>query len=118
MFKQALENIVTECAGGLGAILMGFDGIAIDQYLDENIAVDLNLIGIEYSNISKEINRAAEILTLGELSEVTIKTDKFFIILNVLTEEYFIALILDQAGNFGKGRYLLQREAPGLRLEL
>ncbi len=118
MFKQVLEKIVSQCSGGLGAVLMGFDGIAIDQFLAEDVPVDINLVGIEYSNISKEISRAAEILSLGDLSEVSIKTDRFFIILHVVTEEYFVALILDRNGNFGKGRYLLLREAPALRAEL
>ncbi len=118
MFKQVLENIVTECSGGLGAVLMGFDGIAIDQFVVDDVTVDINFIGIEYSNIAKEIGRAAEILNLGDVGEVTIKTNKYFIVLHVVTEEYFMGLIIDRAGNFGKGRYLLQREAPGLRAEL
>ncbi len=118
MFKETLEKIVTSCSGGRGGILMGFDGIAIDHFIPDELAVDLNLVGIEYSNISKEISRAADILKLGALNEVSIKTDSFFVILNVLTEEYFVALIVDRNGNYGQGRYLLNREAPGLRAEL
>ena len=118
MFKQVLENTVTSCSGALAAVLMGFDGIAIDQFVTDDADVDVNLVGIEYSNISKEISRAAEILSLGDLAELTIKTDRFYFVLHVVTDEYFIALILDSNGNFGKGRYLLRRETPGLRAEL
>ena len=67
MFKKILENIVSSCSGGAGAVLMGYDGIGIDQFsIDEN-QLDLNLVGIEYSNIVKEVRNAAEILKVGLL---------------------------------------------------
>lgn len=118
MFKSILENIVKSCSGGVGAVLMGYDGIGIDYYTGDDISLDLNLVGIEYSNVVKEIRNAAEVLTIGDLQEVTIKTDQFYVIIRSLTEEYFIALILDRQGNFGQGRYLLMREAASLCCEL
>ncbi|WP_029918144.1 roadblock/LC7 domain-containing protein [Pelobacter seleniigenes] len=118
MFKAILKDIVTGCSGGVGAILMGFDGISIDQYLGEDNSVDLNLVGIEYSNIAKEVRRAAEILNVGTLSEVSIKTERFYIIIQVVTDEYFVGLIVDRSGNYGQGRYLLMREVPRLRIDL
>lgn len=115
MFKSILETIVTSCSGGMGAVLMGYDGIGIDQYSVEDSTLDLNLVGIEYSNVIKEIRNAAEILTVGELQEVTIKTESFYVIIHALTEDYFVALMLERAGNFGQGRYLLLRESVALR---
>jgi len=118
MFKEILENIVTTCAGGVGAVLMGFDGIAIDQYVIEDTRLDLNLVSIEYSNVAKEIRKAAEVLNTGDLQEVAIKTEHYFVILHALTEDYFVALTLSRNGNFGQGRYLLMREAGNLKQAL
>lgn len=115
MFRTILEKIVTSCSGGMGAVLMGYDGIAIDQYMVEENTLDLNLVGIEYSNVTKEIRNAAEILQVGTLQEVTIKTEQFYVIIHSLTDEYFVALMLERNGNFGQGRYLLLREAVALR---
>ncbi len=118
MFKKILENIVSSCSGGAGAVLMGYDGIGIDQFsIDEN-QLDLNLVGIEYSNIVKEVRNAAEILKVGSLQEVSIKTEYYYIIIRPLTDEYFVALLINRDGNYGQGRYLLLREAPALRLLL
>lgn len=115
MFRPLMEKIVNACSGGLGAVLMGYDGIGIEQFsLDEN-PLNLDLVGIEYSNIAKEIRTAAEVLQIGGLEEVTIKTDRFYLIIQSLTEDYFVALVIDRAGNFGQGRYLLRRDAPALR---
>lgn len=115
MFKSILENIVNSCSGGVGAVLMGYDGIGIDQYVVEDTELDLNLVAIEYSNVTKEIRKAAEVLETGELQEVAIKTELFFVIVYALTDEYFVALTINRDGNYGQGRYLLMRDAGNLR---
>lgn len=118
MFKQILERIVTNCSGGVGAVLMGYDGIGIDQYINEEYSLDLNLVGIEYSNVTKEIASAAEILSIGTLQEVSIKTEHYYVIIHSLTDDYFVALMINRSGNFGQGRFLLMRESYPLRMGL
>ena len=118
MFKATLEKIVSACSGGIGAVLMGYDGIAIDQFSADENPLDLNLVGIEYSNVTKEIRNATEILNAGELQDVAIKTARYYLLIHSLTAEYFVALIIQRDGNFGQGRYLLMREAPALRQAL
>ena len=118
MFKQILKNIVSSCSGGAGAVLMGYDGIGIDQFSTDEGQFDLNLVGIEYSNTVREIHSAAEILKVGLLQEVSIKTESCYVIIRPLTDDYFVALLINRNGNYGQGRYLLMREAPALRLLL
>ena len=118
MFKEILENIVISCDGGVGAVLMGFDGIPIDQFVREENPIDLNQVAIEYANVTKEIRRAAEVLKTGALQEVAIKTDCYYVIIRALTEDYFVALTLTHDGNYGQGRYLLMREAGNFCQEL
>jgi len=114
MFKATLEKIVKESPGGVGAVLMGYDGIAIDQFFIDSEDIDLQLVALEYSNIVKEIRHTAEILGTGTLQEVTIKTGRFYVIIHALTDDYFVALTLRRDGNLGKGRYLILRDAPAL----
>ncbi|RME35990.1 MAG: roadblock/LC7 domain-containing protein [Deltaproteobacteria bacterium] len=118
MFADILQKIVEETRGGAGAVLMGYDGIAIDQYFRPIEGVDLQLIAVEYANILKDIKRTAEILDSGEMEEVTIRTGGFQVLIRVLNDDYFVALTIEKDGNFGKGRYLLMREAPNLRAAL
>lgn len=114
MFSKILQRIVEETAGGIGAVLMGYDGIAIDQFFSADEVVDLNMVVVEYSNVLKEIRKTAEILNLGEMEEISIRTDRFIIVIRMLNPEYFVALIISRDGNFGKGRYLLTREGFNL----
>ena len=115
MFKAVLEKIVNDCDGGIGAVLMGYDGIAIDQAGADESSLDLNLVGIEYSSVTKEVRNAADVLKIGELQEISVKTNNYYLIIHSLTDEYFVALIIERRGNFGQGRYLLMRESSALR---
>ena len=114
MFSEILQKIVDETGGGIGAVLMGYDGIAIDQYFSSEQELDVQMIVIEYSNVLKEIRKTAEILSLGEMEEISIRTDRFIIVIRVLSSEYFVATIINQDGNFGKCRYLMNRESSNL----
>lgn len=118
MFKAALKKIVDETPSGVGVVLMGYDGIAIDQHFIDTDDIDLQLVAIEYSNVVKEIRHTAEVLGTGALQEVTIKTGRYYVIIHALTDEYFIALTLRRDGNLGKARYLLRRDASELRQAL
>ena len=114
MFIDILQRIVEESGGGIGAVLMGYDGIAIDQYFSAGEQLDLQMIAVEYANVLKEIRKTAEILNVGEMEEVAIKTDLFHIVVRIITPDYFVAMTLRRDGNFGKARYLLTRETGNL----
>jgi predicted regulator of Ras-like GTPase activity (Roadblock/LC7/MglB family) len=114
MFNKILNSIVEETGGGIGAILMGYDGIAIEQVMKPVEGMDLSLVTVEFVSALQEIKKAVNILKLGSLEEVAIKTEKFHTIIRALNEEYFVALTVNEQGNLGKGRYLLSREKNNL----
>ena len=114
MFSEILQRIVEETGGGIGAVLMGYDGIAIDQFFSPDEELDLQMVVVEYSNVLKEIRKTAEILSLGEMEEISIRTDRFIIVIRMLNDDYFVALVIARDGNFGKGRYLMNREGFNL----
>jgi predicted regulator of Ras-like GTPase activity (Roadblock/LC7/MglB family) len=109
-FKNMLKDIVENVEGGVGAIVMGYDGIPIDDYIKENIHLDVQLMAIEYASILKEIKRTIEVLKTGVLEEVSIASEKSYVTVRVVSEDFFLALVLTHDGNFGKGRYLLKRD--------
>lgn len=118
MFTDVLSTIVEQTSGGIGAVLMGYDGIAVGQFHRPVEDIDLSLVAVEYANVLKEIKKAAEILQTGELEEVSILTGSYQVLIRTLTPEYFVSLTMERGGNAGKGRFLLMREAPNLRSQL
>ena len=115
--REKLKEIVEKVGGGVGAVIMGYDGIPIEEHMKEGI-FDVQILAVEYANVLKEVKRTIAVLKTGEMEEIMITTGQSRIIIRSVNEDFFIMLALDSDGNFGKGRYLLKREVPRLREEL
>ncbi len=119
MFTEHLKKLVDGVDGGIGSLIMGLDGIAVDSYVrDSASAEEVNTIGMEFSFLLTQVRKAGEVLQIGGVEEMTIKAEKLTLILRMLTDEYFLALMLDADGNFGKGRFFMRLAAPRLVAEL
>jgi predicted regulator of Ras-like GTPase activity (Roadblock/LC7/MglB family) len=118
MFREPLQKIVDNVEGGIAGLVMGFDGIAVESYTREGQKIDINTVGMEFSFILTQVRKAAEILDVGGVNEVSIKAERLTIVIRVLNNEYFLALALAPEGNYGKGRYLMRVVAPKLQQEL
>lgn len=110
MFKKILRPLVEENEGGVGAILIGYDGIPVEQVVKPEGGLNLGLVAVELVSALKEVKKAVAVLKLGELEEVSLKTPAFHILVRTLNDNYFIALAISEKGNIGKGRYLLNRD--------
>lgn len=117
-FRETLTDIVEKVGGGLGAVIMGYDGIAIEEYIREQKTCDIQLLAVEYATLLKEVKRTVSVLKTGDMDEMTISTELTRAIVRIINDEFFILLALDKEGNYGKGRFLLKRVAPLLREEL
>ncbi|MFO0636231.1 MAG: roadblock/LC7 domain-containing protein [Nannocystaceae bacterium] len=106
--------------GAAGAILMGFDGIAVMQHVADEAQgqVDLESTAMEFSFRFMELRRAAQSLDMGEVQDITVKGDRQTLVCRVLSDEYFVAVLLTDPGFLGKGRFLLRQSAPGLLADL
>jgi predicted regulator of Ras-like GTPase activity (Roadblock/LC7/MglB family) len=113
MFHEILQGILSE-TDGVSAVLMGYDGLAVDQVDRPCEGIDMNLVVVEYANVLKEVKNAVYLLNTGDLEEMAIRTERFHVIIRALTEDYFVTLTLPRNGNLGKGRYLLLRESTRL----
>lgn len=114
-FKAILKSLAEENIGALGGVIMGYDGIAIEEYLVESAGLDVSTLAIEYASVLKEIKRTVGVLKTGDLEEVSIISGQCIVLVRGVSDEFFIALVLSPDGNFGKARYLLKREAPKLK---
>ncbi|MDH5492568.1 MAG: hypothetical protein OEY14_11515, partial [Myxococcales bacterium] len=72
MFKEVLQEVVDGTEGAVAGLLMGYDGIAIDQYVRTEGLTDVENVGMELSVILKEIRKATVLLEAGDAREVAI----------------------------------------------
>jgi predicted regulator of Ras-like GTPase activity (Roadblock/LC7/MglB family) len=122
MFRESLQRVVDRVDGGMAGVLMGFDGISVEAYSRPRDATDagtdITTVGMEFAHVLTQMRRAAELLEVGGLGEVTLTTEKLAVVVRVLNEEYFLACALAPGGNLGKARYLLRVAAPRIQAEL
>jgi len=107
-FSEVLKGLTGDLKGAKGALIVGMDGIIVDEYSSEQSGVDMSSIGAEYGNVLKEIQKASQSLQFGEANEVAVTTEAVCLIMRKINEEYFVALLLSPDGNIGKGRFLVR----------
>jgi predicted regulator of Ras-like GTPase activity (Roadblock/LC7/MglB family) len=119
LFEQHLKKVVDNTEGGVGALIMGLDGIAVEHYLrDGSQKFDITTIGMEFSFILTQVKKAGELLKVGGLNEFTVKAESMTMIVRMINDEYFLAVVLGNGGNFGKCRFLMRMAQPRLLAEL
>jgi predicted regulator of Ras-like GTPase activity (Roadblock/LC7/MglB family) len=122
-FAPYLREIVDRCGGGVGAVLMGHDGIAIEQVLGRPaprgpLSEDIGTAGVEFGRILYEIRKVADALAGGEVVETVVRLTRFQLIFCPVDEETFLGVVLEPDGNLGKARYLIRRHLLAIRREL
>jgi predicted regulator of Ras-like GTPase activity (Roadblock/LC7/MglB family) len=115
-FSDILKQVVNGTEGALGALVVGLDGIPVEEYA-VNSEIDLQSMTVEYSALLKEIEKGSQTADMGSTKEVTVIADRAMIMLRRLNNEYFFVLVMRPNGNFGKGRFLLRMSVPKLLKE-
>ena len=110
MFRESLEKIIDNCDGAVGGVVMGFDGIAVET-VSRDGDTDVDTVSMEFSFVLGQVRKAAELLEVGALQEVSIRSENLTFVIRVLTEEYFLGVALKPEGNFGKSRFLMRMAA-------
>lgn len=122
-FESILRTIVDECGGGVGAVLMGVDGIPIEQVVTGRVPEgplqeDIATAGVEFSRILDEIRKASDALGGGPAEETVVVLARMSLVFRPIDEETFLAVVLLPDGNLGKARYLIRRHLLAIRQEL
>jgi predicted regulator of Ras-like GTPase activity (Roadblock/LC7/MglB family) len=110
-FKAALQEMVSNVDGSIGAGLVGLDGLVIDQ-VSVKADFDITVAGAEYATIIKNALKASQNFGLGKTSEIMISTEKASMIMMTVGSDYFATLALGLDGNLGRGRLELKKQIP------
>jgi predicted regulator of Ras-like GTPase activity (Roadblock/LC7/MglB family) len=110
MFKEALQTMVENTDGSLGALIMGADGLSVERYFnDEGANANLDVAAAEFTSLVRSAGRSAGELDLGDLREVIVAVGKLTFIMRLFNKDYFAVLALKPEGNLGRGRYELRK---------
>ena len=115
-FSEILREAVEKVDGAVAAMILGSDGIPVEEYAVEKL-LSLEDLGAEASTMIRDINSAARDLGLGAAREFSIISDKCGIILRQINAAYYLALVIRPDGNYGKGRFVLKTTVPKIEGE-
>lgn len=115
-FSDVLKEAVEKVDGAVSAMILGSDGIPVEEYATEKL-LNLEDLGAEASTMIKDINLAAKDLGIGTAREFSILSDKCGIIMRQINAAYYLALVIRPDGNYGKGRFVLKTTIPKIEGE-
>lgn len=116
MFRDVLTGLNDRIEGSMAVSLIGLDGIAVETVGDRTVPLDI--LGAEFGSFIKSIRHANTELNTGEVLQFSLVTEKYITFLSEVTPEYYILLVLDPAGNYGRARFELSKAKYLLRDEL
>ena len=117
-FKHHLQSITERVEGSVGALIMGTDGIAVEKVLGEAGAeANLDVAAAEFVSVLRAAERASSNMGYGALRELVVSTAEFHFLLRLVGRDYFLVLVLDTAGNLGRGRFELRKAELDLARE-
>ena len=119
MFKEVLQGMLDHTEGCQGVLIMGFDGIAVEKVFQDQVnSADYDIAVAEYTTLIRTARQKNADTGLGKLSEMTISNENELFILRLVSDDYYLAMILSPGGNFGRGRYEMRRAELLLEKEL
>jgi predicted regulator of Ras-like GTPase activity (Roadblock/LC7/MglB family) len=119
-FRESIVKLLDSIDGGVSCVLMGFDGITVDNY-DKSGAdhgLDIQTLAMEFAHLIAQARRTLDSVEAGTLEEFTLRTDRLTLVVRLLNAEYFLACAILPAASLGRARYLMRLTAPGLRADL
>jgi predicted regulator of Ras-like GTPase activity (Roadblock/LC7/MglB family) len=106
-FSNVLKEAVERVNGAISAMILGSDGMPVEEHTTEGI-LNIDDLSAESSQMIQDMNTAAETLKLGNAQEFMVVSDLCAIIVRRITQDYYLALVIRSGGNYGKGRFILR----------
>ena len=118
-FAAILGTLVSEASGAVAAVLLGRDGIAIEQVEAARLADEeserVASACAEFGRIFEEIRKASDSFGGGQPLETVVQLERWWLLLRPVDPETHLLLVLPPDGNVGKARFLMRRHLTALQ---
>ena len=116
MFRQVLSGLRERVDGAIAVSLIGLDGIAVETVGAGQVPLDV--LGAEFGGFVKSLRNANTELNTGDVLQFALVTERYITFLSEVTPEYYILLVMQPDGNYGRARFELAKAKHALRDEL
>ncbi|MBC7798764.1 MAG: roadblock/LC7 domain-containing protein [Pyrinomonadaceae bacterium] len=109
MFNKTLKDIQRKTEGCLGALIMGTDGIPVEEFWkSKGIEENLDIAVTELSALVRTAQRTGKDIDLGKMRELVVLFDSASFVIRLINDEYFLVIVLNSNANLGRGRFELR----------
>jgi len=105
---KALQHIATHSPSCQASCVMSFDGILVEIYQTDTNRTDIQPMLAEYTPVISNIQN------IGPFDELVLSAQRFVLVIQWLSSDYFLAVVLGKPTLEGKARYLMRLAAPKL----
>ncbi|MBI4853900.1 MAG: hypothetical protein HY819_19055 [Acidobacteria bacterium] len=111
VFSELLKQIINKVEGAVGVLIMGLDGIAIEQQIEDprNYDGQLSIIAAAYATLLRNSIRTSSDVGVGALQEMTVISGNLTLVIKLINPEYFLLIALGPNGNVGRARFELRK---------
>jgi predicted regulator of Ras-like GTPase activity (Roadblock/LC7/MglB family) len=118
-FQESLEQLCKTVPGARAAWVMSVDGITVAHHLEGGLgSADLEALLVELGGPIKALRNGLELAQAGVVRSLELQTELGIVVVRILNEEYFVALILAPGALVGRGRLEIRNRAVDLAREL
>ena len=116
-YKVILQGLLEKVSGAVAASFCGTDGIGVETIFNDQ-QIDPLMAEVELATAYKVVTEVARHLEAGDIQELVFETQIYLVVLERLSSDYFLSLILKPTGNMGRARLELKRAVSELSHEL
>lgn len=111
MFADLLRSIIGRVEGSLGALIMGLDGIAVEQVEVQKLEKSeaLNMVAAAHATLLRNSMRLTSDVGVGALNELTVMSSDLTLVMKLINREYFLLIAIRPDGNLGRARFELRK---------
>ncbi len=117
-FQEELQAICKQVPGIRSAVVMNLDGLIVARQDESQAPPDIEILLIELTNSLKQAIQAAASVDGGAVREYSLSMENGELIVRLLCDEHFVALLTGPEALVGRGRYALRIHARPLIDEL
>jgi len=108
MFEDILSNAFKKMDGAIFCAVIDEEGLPVASYPQQNESSEASELILQILNELKQTINLIRDNNFGKTEEITIRTDKYILIIKPLTESYFLTSVLNPQAISGKARYILR----------
>lgn len=108
MFEERLEKLAAAIGGVRGLCLVAQDGICVEA-LEHDDRLDLEALGAEVLTMVRRISDLDREPSVGRVRAFSITGERMTVVVQGVTEMYYLLAALDDATRLGRARFELRR---------